>query len=91
MGMVIKGESKQINKGYIDFLLQPMKRIGLESVDQVASHLNGLETSFAKGKNTAVKSVVNMPAYSPETQDDPEELAALRKAFAHAIATKGDK
>ena len=75
---ILKGKNKQINKGYIDFLVQPMKRKGVESLEQAKAHLNETETQFTNRKNKVV-SEVTMPKYSKVSEDDPEELEALRK------------
>ena len=87
---ILKGDSKQINKGYIDYLVQPMKRLGLENADEVESHLNSLQTSFAKRNQPVINNVVSMPDYTEESEDDPEELEKLRKAFSEVISKKGD-
>lgn len=79
---ILKGDSKQINKGYIDFLIQPMKRKGIENAAQVEAHLNELQSNFT---NVKVKNKIDLPQYSSETEDDEAELDALRKQFA-----KGD-
>lgn len=78
---IMSGESKQINKGYIDFLVQPMKRKGIETSKDAKSHLESSQKFASKTKGNP-SNEVKMPDYgSIEIDEDQEELRALREQF----------
>lgn len=85
---ILQGKNKQINKGYIDFLVQPLKRKGVETAEQAKAELKISEQQFKKKPVNEVR----MPEYTKPkaSEEDQAELDALRKEFESMLQKGGN-